>query len=95
MVSDYRFPSLGVQGTSPIAVSTGASQKSCVSYARLAVTQEEINREVGCGLSGPRWIADFKYHYDWCVAVSANTARPENKARQQLLDQCTHQERKR
>ncbi|MBN2291799.1 MAG: hypothetical protein JXM70_05200, partial [Pirellulales bacterium] len=41
--------------------------KICDGYARQAVQQNRQNTKLGCGLSGPQWNSDYRYHYNWCV----------------------------
>ena len=51
--------------TSPAAAQTVS--KICDKYARYAVQYQRQNLESGCGLRGPQWNSDYRYHYNWCV----------------------------
>jgi hypothetical protein len=53
-----------------VFASTTAAQnpaKTCQQYAKDAVRYQQHNRKSGCGLRGPQWNDNFRYHYNWCV----------------------------
>ena len=53
-----------------VFASTTAAQnpaKICQQYANDAVRYQQHNQRSGCGLRGPQWNDNFRYHYNWCV----------------------------
>ena len=65
-----------------------ALRARCQNYANLAVRYESFNQSRGCGYAGPRWVANFSYHFDWCASVSEAEANTENTERRRLLSKC-------
>jgi len=57
-------------------------------YAMLAIAQGEVNVTNGCGYTGIRWSPDYATHYQWALAVPAESSRAETQVRQSMLDQC-------
>lgn len=43
------------------------AREICERYSRDAISYQQQNLELGCGLSGPEWNAEYRYHFDWCV----------------------------
>jgi ABC-type dipeptide/oligopeptide/nickel transport system permease component len=39
----------------------------CQQYAKDARYYQQQNQRSGCGLRGPQWNDNFRYHYNWCV----------------------------
>jgi hypothetical protein len=66
---------------------------NCGAYASAAVAQQQHNVQQGCGFTGPAWSADFNAHFAWCQsgAQMADLTR-EDRARSDLLAQCTAQQ---
>src|SRR6266851_7723019 len=65
-----------------------AKTKRCDIYGRIAVTQNELNLKHTCGFSGSRWVSDYDFHFNWCVATSDNAPDSETAERQKLLNRC-------
>jgi hypothetical protein len=61
----------------------------CDAYARQAVQQNRQNAEFACGLSGPQWNSDYRYHYDWCLqGRNSEGATSWNQWRDGQITQC-------
>ena len=64
----------------------------CVAYAYMAVFQQLLNKEWGCGFHDKYiWTPSFKQHYRWCLDSDQSKERLdwETKNRMKmLLDQC-------
>ena len=59
-----------ILGVLAVFTSSSAAQnpaKTCQQYASEAVRYQQQNQRSGCGLKGPQWSADYRYHYNWCV----------------------------
>jgi len=53
------------------------------------VQQHQQNAEFACGLSGPQWNKDYRYHYDWCVqGRNSESAAGWNQWRDAQIAQC-------
>jgi hypothetical protein len=53
-----------------------AAVQICEGYARQAVQQNQQNTQLSCGLSGPQWNSEYRYHFDWCVQGRNSEAAP-------------------
>lgn len=61
----------------------------CRTYSQDAVTFQQQNLELGCGLAGPEWNANFNYHFDWCVnGNNYRSARQWTDFRRSKIAQC-------
>ena len=61
----------------------------CERYAAEAIAQQNRNRQVSCGLNGPEWNGDYRYHYDWCVdGRNSQNSRYWTKWREERLSTC-------
>lgn len=63
----------------------------CRKYAWRAVGTVEYAKYVGCDpavISGPRWSPNFDEHLNWCMNVPAASANAEDKARNQIAQEC-------
>jgi hypothetical protein len=82
-----RVPSTAIQQL-PIAAQQVARQ--CDGYARTAVEQNQRNGQLGCGLRGPQWSSDHRYHYDWCVSGrNSENAGRGIQGREEQLSHCS------
>jgi hypothetical protein len=68
--------------------SATAGSGRCDIYATVAVAQQNANERQACHLGGNRWVANYAFHYKWCIASSSTAAKQETAARQQMLDSC-------
>lgn len=78
--------------TMPPAAVYAADPGFCREYARAALHQVQDGlSDSTCGrrLQGRRWSSDFAVHYEWCLGVSAVTARNEADARTRYLKNCS------
>ena len=62
----------------------------CASYARAAISDYATMRRSGqCTVAdGPRWHADYRKHYQWCLTARPEWLVSERKARDSHLMQC-------
>ncbi len=63
----------------------------CEGYAHGAIVQVRgglNNPPCVPGMVGPRWTADYRVHYDWCLANSYQAAGAERDARTNYLRSC-------
>jgi len=67
------------------------AQGLCDIYSQLALTQNLVNEEFQCGLSGPRWNSNYQYHYSWCLTVTQKDRETERSARREAIRSCTGQ----
>jgi hypothetical protein len=74
--------------TPPPAQNASSAQKRCNVYATLAVAQQGVNTSNRCGYSGTRWVADYNFHYQYCLGAPVNDVVSETQTRQNLLFQC-------
>jgi len=65
-----------------------ADHNFCNLYSHMAANQFHENLNMNCGLGGPRWNADWKYHYDWCRNAPENVVHGETHARKNMLKAC-------
>jgi hypothetical protein len=65
-----------------------ARARNCDDYAKVAVSQNQENEKLGCGLTGQRWSNDFDGHRFWCVSAADAELATERAARQVALDKC-------
>lgn len=61
---------------------------ACAQYAKTAIAQQLENLSSNCGLSGPRWSAEYNHHYDWCIRVSGAQSQSETLRRAIDLQNC-------
>ena len=71
----------------------GAANDMCGIYANEAVKTAAKAEALGCGFTGPRWLQDFKAHYDFCIG---NPVQPlllaEHALRNQAYQTCLAQQ---
>lgn len=63
----------------------------CRDYARAALNQVQIALSTpACrpGLSGTRWSADYRLHFDWCLGAAYAAAQAERGARTAYIRAC-------
>ena len=66
-----------------------ATAKNCNKYAQNAVSQNQQNQRMQCGLSGLAWNSDYGAHFAWCLIASSSDVRKETAKRSQALTGCT------
>lgn len=66
----------------------GNGGNHCEQYARIAISQAEAGRRLGCGFRGSRWTRNYRAHYSWCTTVSPRRADRETRIRDNLLARC-------
>jgi hypothetical protein len=57
-------------------------------YAERAVMQQEQNKTLGFGFTGPEWSSDSADHYKWCLTVEPQLAIERNEKRARGLLSC-------
>ena len=61
----------------------------CDPYATTAVSLSNDNLANKCGLTGPEWNSDYRYHYDWCMqGRNSASANAWNDWRRNKINQC-------
>ena len=68
-----------------------ADPGTCRDYAEAAIRQVRDaldNPRCQSGLKGPRWLADFQGHYNWCLIASYAAIGSERDARTAYLRAC-------
>jgi hypothetical protein len=68
-----------------------ADPGTCRDYAEAAIRQVRDaldNPRCQSGLKGPRWLADFQGHYNWCLTVGYAAIGSERDARTAYLRAC-------
>lgn len=65
-----------------------ASDDECQEYARVAVAQQRVNKNLGCNLNGLRWGSDRTGHFIFCKAVGSGLPEIEIATRADKLAQC-------
>jgi hypothetical protein len=60
----------------------------CTIYTRIAVAQHETAKLAGCGFSGPRWLSNPRYHYNWCMDAKDSDVMEERRQRDSALENC-------
>lgn len=68
-----------------------APERFCRDYTRAALNQVQKALSIPrCrrGMDGPRWSADFKVHFDWCIGATPSAAEAERIARTEHLRRC-------
>jgi hypothetical protein len=77
-----------------VAATQAASREFCESYAHAAIIQVRDARAHArtCepGLDNPRWVGDWRVHYDWCLGVAPREAERERDIRTNHLRACAH-----
>ena len=68
---------------------------NCNAYAAVAVSDHQLNTELGCQLSGPMWSDDFAGHFAWCQLATTKMANLTNqdRVRKNALKQCQQKQR--
>jgi hypothetical protein len=62
---------------------------ACNDYANWSVVQSQANANLACNFSGPRWSADFQFHYEWCLQRgNFSLTSDELRLRLDNLSQC-------
>jgi hypothetical protein len=74
----------------PVQNTTNQQVKNmqCDVYARIALTQSELNTKHNCGYDGNRWSSNYDLHFNWCMESADSSADVESAERQKLLTQC-------
>lgn len=78
--------------TMSVMTAQAASPGYCRNYARAALNQVRAalaTPPCRAGLQGPRWSADFRVHFDWCLGASYLAVQSEHGARTGYLRACT------
>jgi hypothetical protein len=67
-----------------------AGPEFCRDYATAAVRQVEVARSVpACNREqGPRWTADYRVHFDWCLQTPPAAVEAERAARTNWIRSC-------
>jgi len=68
-----------------------APEPFCRDYTRAALAQVQKALAIPrCrrGMDGPRWSADYKVHFGWCLGASLRAADEERAARTVHLRRC-------
>ena len=60
----------------------------CKNYSKTAVSQNQQNKQKGCGFSGPEWSSDYNTHFKWCMNVNDSARDKEQDAREADLSKC-------
>ncbi len=63
-------------------------QAFCADYASQAVDANDSNLSQDCRLTGPRWSADYRTHYTWCMRVERREAVAEGELRSAEVLRC-------
>jgi len=74
-----------------VPAARAAPEPFCRDYTRAALNQVQKALSIPrCrpGMDGPRWSADFKVHFDWCIGVPPSAAEGERMARTAHLRRC-------
>lgn len=64
------------------------AQANCDMYGKLALQQQQLNEDVGCGFKGAAWNSDLQRHIEWCDGVPPDQWKVELQKRQKALDAC-------
>lgn len=56
----------GALQRTPSCAGHQASEFSCETYAKSAVSSNDDNMFYGCGFTDDKWSSDYMYHYKWC-----------------------------
>ncbi len=93
----YRFVTLAVLGLTAYLLTPVAARAAdpgfCNDYARTAVDQGRYARSMpwcAPGAYGPRWVMDYRVHYDWCLGARYRDAQAEREARHDYIEGCRH-----
>jgi hypothetical protein len=78
---------LGVAALIPAALAQ--AQGNCEWYANLALQQQKVNLDRGCGFAGPAWSSNRSAHMSWCATVAPEVWKNQAKQRDQQLAKCT------
>ena len=76
---------------SGLPAAQAASPAVCQDYARAALRQVHVAREIprcAAGIGGTRWSADYRVHFDWCAGASFAAIGEERDARTGYLKSC-------
>jgi hypothetical protein len=66
----------------------GAPRQFCKSYAKMAVAQNEENRENGCGFTGGAWQSNLDNHFAFCASATPEEADALRERREVRLKAC-------
>jgi hypothetical protein len=75
----------------PLSSAQAAGEGFCRDYANAALNQVRAALSLpGCrrGIGGPRWSAEYRIHFDWCLHASRDAADDERAARSGHLRDC-------
>lgn len=75
----------GIKSDKP---SADSRQAFCADYASQAVDANDANLSQDCRLTGPRWSADYRTHYTWCMRVERSEAVAEGELRSAEVLRC-------
>ena len=77
--------------TTSVMTAQAAPPGYCREYARAALNQVRTalaTPPCQAGLQGPRWSANFRVHFDWCLGASYPVVQSERGARTGYLRAC-------
>jgi hypothetical protein len=72
----------------PPVPAQAANPVFCTNYATAAMQSVNAAKANRCGFAGPRWVANFNGHRNWCLFVDESMANAETAARQNELHPC-------
>ena len=74
----------------PLSTAQAAPAGFCRDYATAAVRQVELARSIpACNRgAGPRWTADYRVHFDWCLGAAPGAVEAERATRTNWLRNC-------
>jgi hypothetical protein len=70
------------------APSRAGTPAVCNVHVSAAVSQQQKNKNLGCGYGGPRWSFNFAGHYPLCLGAGAPAIQAETNARASMLAAC-------
>jgi hypothetical protein len=74
----------------PFSAAHAAAPGFCRDYATAAVRQVELARSIpACNRGvGPRWTAEYRVHFDWCLGAPPIEVEAERAARTNWIRSC-------
>lgn len=64
------------------------TEAACRQYAKVAVSQNEVNLSRKCGFTGRLWSPDNSYHYNWCMQAAVADTQKGFRDRDDALARC-------
>lgn len=77
-----------VSGIKEAKASGESRQTFCADYASQAVSANDANLAQDCRLTGPRWSADYRTHYAWCLRADRPEVAAETDLRSAEILRC-------